>query len=138
MKKIRIRPEKTGLETSLFDLEAEIMEIVWDEGASFSVSHIHKHLESRRQIAYTTVMTTITRLFKKGLLTRDKEGKKYIYTAKMSREEFIEATTRQVMESLPQVGKDVAVAYLVEQIAEADEHELDRLEALIQAKRDKQ
>ena len=136
MKNLRIRPEKSGLATSLFDLEAEIMELVWEWEAPFSVSDIHKKLESRRQIAYTTVMTTVSRLFDKGLLGRKKEGKRYIYTSKMSRDAFVEATTRQVMESLPQVGKDAAIAYLVEQIADADEDELNRLEALIQSRRE--
>lgn len=137
MKKLRIRPEKSGLKTSLFDLEAEIMELVWEWDAAFSVADIHKQLEGRRQIAYTTVMTTVSRLFDKGLLSRYKEGRRYIYNAKMSRQAFIEATTKQVMESLPKVGKDAAVAYLVEQIAEADEDELDRLETLIQLRRER-
>ncbi len=136
MKGLRFRPEQNGLRTSLFDLEAEIMEVVWDKGWSdFAVADVHRCLEANRSIAYTTVMTTITRLFDKGLLDRRKEGRRYQYMPKMQRSEFIEAMTREVLGSLPPVGQQTAVALLVERVQDADEDELDRLEALIQARR---
>lgn len=53
----------------------------------------------------------------------------------MSRPEFIEAMTREVLGSLPPVGQEAAVALLVERVADADEAELDRLEALIRKRR---
>lgn len=136
MKGIRIRPEQDGLRTSLFDLEATIMEIVWSRSWSeFSVSDVHKELESQREIAYTTVMTTVSRLFKKELLTRRKDGKRYQYIPAMTRAEFIERMTRDVLNSLPPVGQQAAMAMLVERVADADDAELDRLEALIQRRR---
>jgi predicted transcriptional regulator len=138
MKGIRIRPEQSGLRTSLFDLEAEIMELVWDQGwDTFAVGDVHKLLEERRTIAYTTVMTTVSRLYDKELLTRRKDGRRYLYCTKMTRQEFIEAMTREVLESLPPVGQKAAVAMLVEHVAQADDGELDRLEALIRQKRAK-
>lgn len=136
MKGIRIRPEQDGLRTSLFDLEAEIMEIVWEQGwDEFHVTSVHELLEAQREIAYTTVMTTVSRLFDKELLTRRKDGRRYLYQPRMSRTEFIEAMTREVLGSLPPVGQEAAVALLVERVAEADEAELDRLEALIRKRR---
>lgn len=136
MKGIRIRPEQDGLRTSLFDLEAEIMEIVWEQGwDEFAVTDVHELLEAQREIAYTTVMTTVSRLYDKELLTRCKEGRRYLYQPTMSRTEFIEAMTREVLGSLPPVGQEAAVALLVERVAEADEEELDCLEALIRKRR---
>lgn len=136
MKGIRIRPEQDGLRTSLFDLEAEIMEVVWTQGwHEFAVSDVHSLLEEQRPIAYTTIMTTVSRLFDKGLLTRHKDGRRYVYQSAMSRTEFIEAMTREVLSSLPPVGQETAVALLVERVALADEAELDRLEALIKMRR---
>jgi predicted transcriptional regulator len=136
VKGIRIRPEQDGLRASLFDLEAEIMEVVWMNGwAEFAVSDVHAALGERRDIAYTTVMTTVSRLFDKELLGRHKQGRRYLYRATMSRAGFIEAMTREVLNSLPPVGQQTAVALLVERVAEADEAELDRLEALIRARR---
>lgn len=136
MKGLRIRPEKEGLRVSLFDLEAEIMEIVWGLGdAPFAVAAVHKRLEVSRPIAYTTVMTTVARLFEKGLLSREKQGRKYMYTPRMSRAAFAAQMTREVLESLPPAGHEAAMAFLVERVADADASELDRLEALIRARR---
>ena len=136
MKGIRIRPEQSGLRTSLFDLEAEIMEIVWDhQWDEFAVSNVHECLEKQRDIAYTTVMTTVSRLYGKELLARRKDGRRYLYRATMTRAGFIEAMTREVLSCLPPVGQETAVALLVERVAEADDAELDRLEALIKARR---
>ncbi len=135
---MRFRPEKKGLQSSLFDLEAEIMEVVWDRGwEEFAVADVHQVLAERRPVAYTTVMTTVSRLHKKELLGRRKDGRRYLYRPTMSRTAFIEAMTREVLESLPPVGQQAAVALLVERITEADEEELDRLEALIRARRER-
>tara|TARA_B100001750_G_scaffold233035_1_gene232771 strand:- start:6771 stop:7223 length:453 start_codon:yes stop_codon:yes gene_type:complete len=136
VKGIRIRPEQEGLRTSLFDLEAEIMEVVWGQRwEEFAVADVHEWLEKSREIAYTTVMTTVSRLANKELLTRRKDGRRYLYQPAMSRSDFIESMTREVLRSLPPVGQETAVALLVERVAEADHGELDRLEALIQARR---
>lgn len=136
MKGIRFRPEQVGLRTSLFDLEAEIMEVVWAQGWNeFPVGDVHAILEKRREVAYTTVMTTVSRLFDKGLLKREKDGRRYLYRPAMARSQFVEAMTREVLGSLPPVGQETAMALLVERLADADEGELDRLEDLIREKR---
>jgi len=136
MKGIRIRPEHEGLRSSLLDLEAEIMELVWtNQWPEFAVSDVHVLLEARRSVAYTTVMTTISRLFDKELLDRTKDGRRYLYRPTMTRSEFLVAMTRDVLSSLPPMGKEAAVALLVERVAEADETELDRLEDLIRQRR---
>ncbi len=136
MKGLRFRPEQSGLRASLFDFEAEIMELVWSKAwQEFAVSDVHVALVKKREVAYTTVMTTVSRLFDKGLLERHKDGRRYVYHPAMDRTAFIEAMTREVLGSLPPVGQEVAVALLVERVAEADDGELDRLEALIQERR---
>ena len=136
MKGIRIRPEQDGLRTSLFDLEAEIMELVWEQGwTEFAVSDVHSALERRRDVAYTTIMTTVSRLFDKELLERRKVGRKYVYEVRMTRREFIDAMTREVLHSLPPVSREAAVALLVERVAEADDAELARLEEMIRQRR---
>ncbi len=138
MKGMRIRPEQEGLKTSLFDLEAEIMEIIWEnEWPFFTVSDVHEILKTRRDLAYTTVMTTVSRLFDKEILLRQKEGRKYVYQPAMSRRSFIETLTKDVLNSLPPVGQETAIAFLVDHVADANDEELDRLEALIRKRRGK-
>lgn len=136
MKGIRIRPEHEGLKASLFDLEADVMEIVWSEAwQAFSVGDVHQRLEKERDIAYTTVMTTVSRLHDKGLLGRERDGKRYLYHPLMDKDEFLRSMAREVLGSLFDAGLEGAEALLVERVVTADGEDLDRLEALISARR---
>jgi predicted transcriptional regulator len=130
----RVRSGKKGLELRLHELEAAIMDIVWTKRLSgFAVSEVVAVLEKQRDIAYTTVMTTLARLHEKGLLARERDGKRYLYTPKVSREEFLESTAREVLDGA--VGEHQALAMLVEKVSESSATELDELEALIHQRR---
>lgn len=136
VKGIRIRPEKRGLRVVLFDLEAEIMELVWSKGWDpFSVQEVVDGLSGRRELAYTTVLTTVRRLYDKGLLRRKRDGKRFLYRPKLTRQEFHEQLAEELMRSLPPAGREAALATLVEQVAEEDDEALERLEALIRERR---
>jgi predicted transcriptional regulator len=131
----RLRSGKKGLKLRLHDLEATIMDVVWSKQlASFAVGDVLAILEKQRDIAYTTVMTTVTRLFEKGLLARERDGKRYMYFPKLTREEFLEATAREVLDQA--VGGHQAMVMLAEKVSEASAGELDDLEALIQKRRE--
>ena len=134
--KLRIRPEQEGTRVALFDLEADIMDLVWARGwEHFSVRDVHDVLGEENGLAYTTVMTTVKRLFDKDLLSRTKEGRKYVYAPNQTRAEFYRKVAGQVMESFPVEGRSTAMSLLVEQISEADGSTLDELEALIDSRR---
>ena len=106
------------------------MQILWQQG-ELSVRALAKHLE--RPLAYTTVMTTLARLHEKGLLSRKRDGKRYLYSARLSRQEFLEATAREVLDR--SIDEPTALALLAEKVSEASATELDDLEALIQRRR---
>jgi predicted transcriptional regulator len=131
----RLRPGKKGLEIRLHELEASIMDVVWSKRLiAFAVSDVLAILEKRRSIAYTTVMTTVSRLHAKGLLERVRDGKRYLYSPKLSREKFLESTAREVLDGA--VGGPQAMAMLAEKVSEASAGELDELEALIRQRRE--
>jgi predicted transcriptional regulator len=119
-------------------LERETMEHVWKLGES-SVAQVHDELKGR--LAYTTVMTTLDRLYKKGLLQRRKQGRAFIYTAKLSKGEFKESLIKKALRFLLEENKNEPVplmANLVETFREHDTRLLDELEKLIQkSKRDR-
>ena len=134
MKGIRIRPEKRGLQVVLFDLEAEIMELVWSRGWSrFSVQEVTDGPEEQRPIAYTTVLTTVRRLYDKKLLRRERDGRRYLYLPELTRKQFHEHLAQELMRSLPPAGREAALATLVEQVD--DDASLKRLEAMIRKRR---
>lgn len=133
--KFRLRSGKQGLELRLHELEATIMNVIWTKGFStFPVSEVLAVLEKQRSIAYTTVMTTVTRLYDKGLLRRERDGRRYLYSPKLTREQFLESTAREVLEGA--VGGPRAMAMLAEKVSEASARELDKLEALIRQRRE--
>ncbi len=72
------------LENSLGSLERDVMTLVWQRGDS-NVRDACEQFGSA--VAYTTMMTTMDRLFKKGLLTRRKAGRAFVYRAAASRAE---------------------------------------------------
>lgn len=131
----RLRPGKKGLEIRLHELEAAVMDVVWGRRlTSFAVSDVLAVLEKQRDIAYTTVMTTLARLHDKGLLDRKRDGKRYLYSPKLTREQFLESTARTVLDEA--VGGRQAMAMLVRKVSEASAGELDELETLIRRRRE--
>ncbi|WP_427892920.1 BlaI/MecI/CopY family transcriptional regulator [Kribbella sp. GL6] len=73
------------------ELEAAIMERLWDAGAERSVREIVDALRVRRPLAYTTVMTVLDNLFHKGWVTRERDGRAWRYLAAVSRQEYAAA-----------------------------------------------
>jgi len=136
MKGIRIRPEQHGTRATLFDLEADIMEVVWSSDWEwFAVSQVRDRLLESRDIAYTTVMTTINRLHKKGHFDRQRDGRRHLYHAKYSRDAFNQAMAIEVLDSFDAGSQDAAIALLVDRVSRADGDELARLEKMIRARR---
>jgi len=108
------------------DLEAVIMHRVWGHAAPVTVRELFDELARERAIAYTTVMTTMDNLYRKGWLTRVKEGKAYRYTATASREEY---SARLMREALDDGGDTQAV--LSHFVAQMDGEESEMLRAVV-------
>ena len=132
--KMRLRMGKQGIELRLHELEAAIVHVIWSRQlSSFAVNDVLVVLEKRREIAYTTVMTTVARLADKGLLERIRDGKRYLYSPKLTREEFLKSTAREVLDGA--LDTPGAMAMLAERVSDASAGELDQLEALIRRRR---
>ena len=118
----------------LGSLESELMEHIWALGET-SVRDLHEKFASR--LAYTTVMTTLDRLYKKGLLNRRKLGKAFLYTPRMSETEYQMNLARHLLGMALQDGNDThaVLSSFVDQVSETDQQMLDRLEKLVKAKR---
>ena len=68
----------------LGDLQFQVMEVVWRLSAA-TVADVHRVLAARREIAYTTVLTTMRALERRGMLTHETVGKAYRYSPAVSR-----------------------------------------------------
>lgn len=103
------------LEGLLGPLETEVMETVWDLGET-TVRDVHAELAKKRDIAYTTVMTTMARLASKGLLTRDTSGLAHRYRPSLSRDEYARSTVTSVVDWLVDSFPERAMSYFVKVI----------------------
>lgn len=130
------RPRKDGLEKTLGALEAQIMNAVWEARGPVCVHEVQETLARKgKDSAYTTVMTTLTRLHKKGLLAREMKGKAYYYTAQVSRRELGQTVTEQVIDGLLATFAEPAMSYFVDALSETDPSKLDSLADIIEQKR---
>jgi predicted transcriptional regulator len=114
------------------DLEAVIMHRVWEYGRPVTVRELFDELSAERTIAYTTVMSTMDNLHRKGWLDRVKEGKAYRYTATASREEYSARLMREALEG----GGDTE-AVLSHFVAQIDSGESDALRSVLRKLRDR-
>jgi predicted transcriptional regulator len=124
--------------SKLGPLECEVMESIWrrPEEAGVSVRDVHLAFEGR--LAYTTLMTTLDRLHKKGLLERRKEGRAFFYSPRFSPDEFERSVAREVINKLLGRGPDGVepiLACIVDAVSEHDRALLDELDRLIKEKR---
>lgn len=96
------RPDRPGIRKVLGDLEAEIMELIWERPASqgTTVRDVFEILYRQRQIAYTTVMSTMGRLAKKRFLRVEKHEQTYVYTPTMTEQEFISRFVSHILQDL--------------------------------------
>ncbi|TSD52963.1 BlaI/MecI/CopY family transcriptional regulator [Aeromicrobium piscarium] len=85
----------------LGQLETAVMQRLWDWGRSVSVREVVEDLHKERRIAYTTVMTVLDNLHRKGLVHREKHGRAYQYTAVMSREAHTTGLLEDVLDQSP-------------------------------------
>jgi predicted transcriptional regulator len=108
------------------NLEAVIMELVWDHEDPVTVREIFDELAEERQIAYTTVLSTMDNLHRKAWLQRELSGKAYLYRPVMSREERSAKLMREAFDSGGDT--DMVLAFFVEQM---NDEESTRLKAAL-------
>ena len=113
--KFRFNPSSERSSKVLGPLEDDIMEVVWSQGSA-TVSAVHKALRQKKDIAYTTVMTTMSRLAKKHLLNQDTTNSSYVYTPTLSRGDFERYVVRGVVNGLFDDFGDEVAEYFIEAV----------------------
>ncbi len=111
-------------------LEELVMEFLWKSGPS-TVAEVHAGLKGRRDLAYTTVLTILGRLAKKGLLVRSLVGNSHVYAPALSREEFAGSIVEGVVDGLLEAFSQPALAYFARRLKQQDETFLKELEKLL-------
>ena len=130
------KPSQEGMETTLGALESQIMDSLWAGGEPLCVDDVRRMLqESGKDSAYTTIMTTLARLHKKGYLAREMRGRAYYYSPRISKRELGSSVTKQVIDSLLATFAEPAMSYFVDALSENDPDKLDALADMIRQRK---
>ena len=116
-------------------LERQVLEETWRR-REISVRDLFTAFDER--VAYTTLMTTLDRLYRKRLLGRRKDGRAFLYWPLVSREELEQGIREDVIDGLLGLGADSVepvLACIVDAVSDRDRELLDELDRLIKEKR---
>lgn len=113
----------TLVRVALGELERAVMAQLWSAEGPLTVRDVHDRLE--RELAYTTVMTVLGRLAKKGLVRQERDGKAYRYAAASSRDQMAASL---MLDALGDVGADrtAALVAFVDQVGPQEVEALRR------------
>jgi predicted transcriptional regulator len=131
----RTQDSESAQKLALGPLELSVMEVVWQTGTCNVRDVVH---QLDRELAYTTVMTTMDRLYKKGLLDRTKCDRAFIYSQRISKDDWERQRTDDLLAGFltgTQPSRDLLLSCLIDAVGEHDPNLLDELEAKIQSKR---
>ena len=126
---------QTGHRLLLGPLEIQVMDVLWVT-SECSVRDVVEKLD--RRLAYTTVMTTLDRLFKKGLLDRRKAERAFVYSARVSNQEWERQRAGDLVAGLlagSQPSREMLLSSLVDAVGQHDVLLLERLEEKVRRKR---
>lgn len=111
----------------LGELQAEVMELFWRREDA-TVREVVTEFNKRHDLAYTTVLTLVSRLWSRGLLAREAEGRGFRYRAAKSKEEFLGELSDELIDRLIADFGEIAVARLGERLEGLDPRRRRRLE----------
>ncbi len=117
----------------LGELEEKVMNVVWQLQKA-SVRDVLNELNKKEKFAYTTIMTIMDRLYKKGLLKREKKGIGYIYYPVISKEEFEKKTAEKVITELIESNPELTLAAFKGAVEKLSPEELNQLKKLLEEK----
>jgi predicted transcriptional regulator len=107
------------------DLETVVMDRLWAADGATTVRDVLEQLQRDREIAYTTVQSTMDNLHRKGWLTRQRDGKAYLYTPRMTREQY---SAQMMRDALDSGGRsDLVLAHFLETISAEESTELRKV-----------
>jgi predicted transcriptional regulator len=119
-----LHPTNRDLRFALGDLEATVLQRLWETDGSLSVKEFQRKISKSRPVAVTTVATILDRLYRKGIVARQliKEGgPHYVYSARVTEDQFKHVVVHNVMGALLRGFNDVTVAYLTDRMADGPE-----------------
>ena len=95
------------------ELELEVMKVLWRRDEA-TVAEVQEELKPARPLAYTTVMTVLDRLARKGAADRDKQGRGYLYRPAVSKQEVRELAFERLLDDFFSRSPEKLLEYVQE------------------------
>ncbi len=114
--------------------ELHVLEALWEKGA-LTGREIYEEACRFKELAYTTVLTTVGRMVKKGSIRRKKRDGIYIYEPAWTKLEFERQATSAVIKGIVEVSPSYAVSAFVDILTEYDTDSLDEIMKVIERRR---
>lgn len=115
--------KRHGVDTRLGELEAVVMDLLWSRNASATVRDVLHELQQSRSIAYTTVMTVMDNLYRKGWLRRHMDGRAWRYRPAADRDDYTATLLAEALASSD--NQEGALLRFVEQMSDSEAQALD-------------
>lgn len=116
------------------ELEGPIMDILWTKG-SMKGRDLFFEIHKKKSIAYTTALTVLERLSKKGFIKKNRASGTILFTPAVSRDAYESAVTENLLRKAFEVSPDLAVSAFADIFSRMPKKSIDRLEKLIKEKK---
>ena len=103
-------------------LENAVMDVLWDSEVALTPRDVQTRLPVERRVEYTTVMTVLARLWKKGRLERERSGRAYAYLPVRTRSEHAAMRMEEILETAG--DRSIALAQFAEQLSASERKKL--------------
>lgn len=133
---MKTKPADPQLAAVYGPLELRVLEALWSRGTASCVRDLQPQFPG---VAYTTLMTTLDRLFRKGTLTRIKDGRAFYYEPKSSHDQLVSELAGSTLATILPGNNDAVrpiLSMFVDTVGRRDEALLDELEELVRARRE--
>jgi len=124
--KIRFKSSEQGLEKIIGRLERAVLEILW-ESQGLPGREIHQRMLKQRKLAYTTTLTVLDRMVKKGTVLRKREGGLFLYYPSLKKDEFERQVASTVIKGIYEIAPFPAISAFVDLLSTMNESEVKEI-----------
>ncbi|GIO52994.1 BlaI/MecI/CopY family transcriptional regulator [Paenibacillus cellulositrophicus] len=131
MKMNKFNYQGRGLERFFGPLEAKVMDVIWSRLEAVTIKEVNAKISEDKPMSFNTIMTVMNRLVDKGILQKKLQGKSYVYSPVLTKEQFLEEQSKELSYDLVKEFGSRAVAHMIDAMEQVDPDLLDQLEKQI-------
>jgi len=132
--KLLFLSKKKGISSLSDELGLPLMNILWTRGA-MKGRDLYEEIRLTKNIAYTTALTVLDRLSKKGFIKKDRRSGVILFSARISKETYTSTITGNLVQQAFEMSPDLAVSAFADHFSKMSESDMAKLEELLHEKK---